>query len=80
MKRCQYVDARTVNWLRNPLRVGNLVYCNPDVATLESLGYFPLVDSARGEYRNGYVQVPHYLSDGNVIVRTWVYEMEQEEA
>ena len=80
MKRCKYINAGAVGWLRNPLREGGRVFCNPTPEELNRLGYYPLIDSPRGEVRTGYVQVPRYQLGNTCVVRTWVYEEEKEEA
>lgn len=80
MKRCKYLDAHSVKWLRNPLRENGLVYCNPTQEVLNRLGYYPLADSPRGETRPGFVLTPHYRVEGTSIVRTWVEEEAKEEA
>lgn len=80
MKRCKYINEGAVVWLRNPLRENGRVFCNPAPAELDSLGYFLLIDSPRGECRPGYVQVPCYQLGDSCVVRTWVYVEEKEEA
>lgn len=79
MKRCKLVNERSVVWLRNPLRVEGRVYCNPSLAELVRLEYYPLVDSPRGAPRPGFVQVACYRLEDDRIVRSWKYEEEEDE-
>ena len=80
MKRCKYINEKSVVWLRNPLREDGRVFCNPSTDELNRLGYYPLTDSPRGEPRTGYIQAARYQLADSGIVRTWVYEEEKEEA
>ena len=79
MKRCRLLNEHEVRWLRNPLYEDGRVYCNPSTQLLESLGYWPLVDSPRGEERPGFVQMPCYQMVDSAIGRIWKYQPEQEE-
>lgn len=73
MKRCKYVNEQTVRWEKNPVFEEGRVYCNPSAEMLRMLGYFPFIDSAKGEEMEGFVQVARYRVEKSAICRYWIY-------